>query len=154
MQSPSANDARDYETTLALLGRVAPAMPADARSRAAWSVATAKLDLKAAVAAEGFSLHTAPTVPAAPPALPTPAALAALASNIARTRAEIAALRAGPAAPPAVPVPVIRGEYEHIDDSKYEPSESLGIHRAAVILAKKTGSGYREAVEKLTRRTA
>jgi dienelactone hydrolase len=158
MQSPSANDARDYETTLALLGRVAPSMPAAARSRAAWNVATAKLDLKAAVAAEGFNLHNAPATPPpparatappvapAPPAKPTPAPTAA---EVAALRDEIAAFRAGPAAKP------FPGEnHEHIEAEAYPPSASRAMHNAAVALIKNDpGLSYRAAIVAVSRKS-
>jgi hypothetical protein len=66
MESPHGVDARSYEEVLGVLARVAPTMPTDARSRAAWQVARAKLDLAAAVAAEGYSLHASPVTPAPP----------------------------------------------------------------------------------------
>lgn len=106
MESPDSIDARNYENTLALIGRVAPAMQADSQSRAAWSIVTAKLGLKAALAAEGFDLH-APTVPApvarvtAPPAPPTAAQTAAQAAELADLRLKIHALRDASAPAPA-----------------------------------------------------
>jgi hypothetical protein len=178
MISPHSTDAESYETTLALLGRVAPIMPAAARSRAAWNVASAKLDLKAAVAAEGFSLHTAPLAPppkaasssarvTAPPAPPTPAqlaTLAALAGNIARTKAEIAALKAeragataagGASAAPAVFVPHPADHIGHAPGA-YSP-ENAATHKAAIAYMTNANErglrpSYAEAIRNVTRK--
>lgn len=160
MISPHSTDAESYETTLALIGRVAPTMPPAARSRAAWNVASAKLDLKAAVAAEGFALDGVAAQPAVrvdptknpnhKPAPPSQAQLDALAANIARTRAEIAAYRDGPpASSAAVNFPV---EADHAGE--FPPgynAKTLAVHKAAMRLMTVIPMKYGAAIATVTR---
>ncbi|HEX7604824.1 MAG TPA: hypothetical protein VF316_24565, partial [Polyangiaceae bacterium] len=152
MISPHSTDAESYETTLALLARVAPTMPPDARSRAAWAVATAKLDLKGAIAAEGFSLHNAPTVPApkaAPAPPPTTATLAQTAAELASLKAKIAALRGPSPAAAAVNFPA---EADHAGE--FPPgynAKTLAVHKAAMRLLSIVPMKYSQAIASVTR---
>lgn len=152
MISPHSTDAESYETTLALLARVAPALELTARSRAAWAVATAKLDLKAALAAEGHSLHDVRVAaPAAPNGQLTPAQVAELVA----IKAEIAVLRgsSSPASIADVNFPV---EADHVGafPQGYD-SKKMAVHKAAIaLMSVSTGLKYAAAVLAVTRRTA
>jgi hypothetical protein len=161
MESPDTTDAAAYAQNLALLSNLMPAMPTAARSRAAWSVARSKLDLAAAVRAEGFDLHAAParaarTAAPAPRPAATPAAPAAPAAT--RTVASHATT--------ATPAPVkftpealrhlkLAGEImtaptEQAKRAIIARAESEDLATRAKALQERDGISFRAAVERLT----
>ncbi|GEM_PF-2361876 len=161
MISPEFTDTESFVSTLKILADLMPGMNESSRRRAAWQVAKSRLSLADAVKAEGYALDGATASPAvrvdptknpnhkpAPP--PTQATLDALAASIAKTKAEIAAFKAGAAASAAAVDFPAEADHAGTFPAGYD-AKTLAVHKAAMRLLSVVPMKYATAIATVTR---